>query len=118
MANAKVTKKDVLTKALGMEFTDEEKTVIQKMIDGLEKRSSKPTKAQVANEGIKAKIVEVLTTTPQTAKAIADAVGESVNRVAALLKQIDGVIVTPGAKSKDPKTYSIGEVVDEGEVEE
>lgn len=108
MANAKVTKKDVLTKALDMEFTNEEKEVIQKMIDGLEKRSSKPTKAQVANEGVKLAIVEVLTgtDTPLSAKAIAEAVGESTNKVAALLKQIEGVVKTEG-KGKNPATYAI-----------
>ena len=81
---AKITKRDVLTKAMGMDFT------------------------QVANEAVKAEIAKVLTAEPKTAKAIADAVGESTNKVAALLKQIEGVVVTEG-KGKNPKTYSIAE---------
>ena len=107
---AKVTKKDVLTKVLGWnELSEDEVAVVQGMIAGLDKRSAKPTKAQVANEGVKAKIAEVLTTEPQTAKAIADAAGiESTNKVASLLRQMEGVIVTEG-KGKNPKTYSIAE---------
>lgn len=104
-----MTKREVLTKAVAMDgFTAEEKEVLTKMIAGLDKRSSKPTKAQIANEAVKAEIREVLTAEPQTAKAIAEAVGESTNKVAALLKQIEGVIVTEG-KGKNPKTYSIAE---------
>lgn len=101
------TRKEVFTKAMGMDaFSAEEKEVFAKAIASLDKRSSKPTKAQVANEAIKAKIAETLTAEPQTAKAIAEAVGESTNKVASLLKQIDGVIVTE-AKGKNPKSYAI-----------
>ena len=103
------TRKEVFTKAMGMDaFSAEEKEVFAKAIASLEKRSSKPTKAQIANEAVKAEIREVLTAEPQTAKAIAEAVGESTNKVAALLKKIEGVIVTEG-KGKNPKTYSIAE---------
>jgi ABC-type Zn uptake system ZnuABC Zn-binding protein ZnuA len=105
---AKITKRDVLTKAMGMDFTEDEIEVIKGMIAGLDKRSAKPTKAQVANEAVKAEIRKVLTAEPKTAKAIAEAVGESTNKVAALLKQIEGVVVTEG-KGKNPKTYSIAE---------
>ena len=104
-----MTKREVLTKAVAMDgFTAEEKEVLTKMIAGLDKRSSKPTKVQIANEAVKAEIREVLSAEPKTAKAIAEAVGESTNKVAALLKQIEGVIVTEG-KGKNPKTYSIAE---------
>ena len=106
---AKVTKKDVLTKVLGWdELSEDEVTVVQGMIAGLDKRSAKPTKAQVANEGVKVKIAEVLTTEPQTAKVIAEAVGESTNKVAALLKQIEGVVKVEG-KGKNPATYAYAE---------
>ena len=104
-----VTRKEVFTKAMNMDaFSAEEKEVFAKAIAQLDKRSDKPTKAQIANEAIKAKIAEVLTAEPKTAKAIADAVGESTNKVAALLKQIEGVIVTE-AKGKNPKAYAIAE---------
>ena len=104
------TRKEVFTKAMSLTdvFSAEEIEVFKKVIASLDKRSSKPTKAQIANEAIKAEIREVLTAEPKTAKAIADEVGESINKVAALLKQIEGVIVTEG-KGKNPKTYSIAE---------
>ena len=105
----KITKKSVLTKVVeGVALSEDEIAVVKKMIEGLTKKSSKPTKAQVANEAVKAEIAKVLTAEPKTAKAIADEVGESTNKVAALLKQIEGVIVTEG-KGKNPKTYSIAE---------
>lgn len=105
----KITKKSVLTKVVeGVALSEDEIVVVKKMIEGLEKKSSKPTKAQIANEAVKAEIAKVLTAEPKTAKAIADEVGESTNKVAALLKQIEGVIVTEG-KGKNPKTYSIAE---------
>lgn len=105
---AKVTKKDVLVKALEMDFTEEEIEVIKGMITGLEKRSVKPTKAQIANEAVKAEIAKVLTAEPKTAKEIAEAVGESTNKVAALLKQIEGVVKVEG-KGKKPATYAYAE---------
>ena len=107
---AKVTKREVLTKVVnGVALTDEDLTVVRGMIEALDKRSSKPTKAQVANEGVKLAIVEVLTgtDTPLSAKVIAEAVGESTNKVAALLKQIEGVVKIEG-KGKNPATYAIG----------
>ena len=105
-----MTKREVFTKAMALTdvFSAEEIAVFEKAIASLDKRSSKPTKAQVANEAVKAEIAKVLSTEPKTAKAIAEAVGESTNKVAALLKQIGGVVVTEG-KGKNPKTYSIAE---------
>ena len=102
---AKITKRDVLTKAMGMDFTEDEIEVIKGMIAGLDKRSAKPTKAQIANEAVKAEIAKVLTAEPKTAKEIAEAVGESTNKVAALLKQIEGVVKVEG-KGKKPATYA------------
>ena len=101
-----MTKREVLTKAVAMDgFTEEEKEVLKKMIAGLDKKSSKPTKAQIANEGVKAQIIEVLGEEPKTAREIADAIGETTNKVAALLRQIDGVEKIPGAKTKDAPKY-------------
>ena len=105
------TRKEVFTKAMALTdvFSAEEIEVFKKAIASLDKRSSKPTKLQIANEAIKAEIREVLTAEPKTAKAIADAAGiESTNKVASLLRQMEGVIVTEG-KGKNPKTYSIAE---------
>lgn len=106
-----MTKREVFTKAMNMvdAFTEEEIEVFRKAITALDKRSSKPTKAQIANEGVKADIYAALTSEPQTAKAIAETVGVTTNKVAALIKQIDGVVVTP-AKGKNPAMYALADV--------
>ena len=48
----------------------------------------KPTKAQVENEGIKARILETLTAEGQQCKVIAETIGISGQRCSALLKQL------------------------------
>ena len=85
--------------------TDEMREVADKIIASLDKKSSKPTKAQVENEGYKAQIAEYLGTEPQTARQIAEGVGLSTNKVAALLRTMDGVEKIPGEKSKDAPKY-------------
>ena len=85
--------------------TDEMREVADKIIASLDKKSSKPTKAQVENEGYKAQIAEYLGTEPQTARQIAEGVGLSTNKVAALLRTMDSVEKIPGEKSKDAPKY-------------
>lgn len=85
--------------------TDEMREVADKIIASLDKKSSQPTKAQRENEGYKATIAEYLTDEPKTAREIADGVGLTTNKVAALLRQMDGVEKIPGAKSKDAPRY-------------
>ncbi len=53
-------------------------------------KSSKPTKAQIENENIKDKILEVLKSAekPMTATEIANEIGYSVNKASALLTQL------------------------------
>lgn len=58
------------------------------------KRREKPSKTAIANEPIKAHIVEVLTDTPQSASEIAEKVEISVQKCSALLKQIEGLTIT------------------------
>lgn len=55
------------------------------------KRAEKPSKRAIENEPIKARIAEVLTDTPQTASEIANILDLKVQKVSALLKQIDGI---------------------------
>ena len=85
--------------------TPEMKEVADKCLAQLDKKSSKPTKAQIENEGYKAQIAEYLGDEPQTAKEIAEGVGLSTNKVAALLRAMDGIEKIPGAKSKDAPKY-------------
>lgn len=105
-----MTKRDVLTKAVALDvFTDEEKAVLQKMIDGLDRKSSKPTKAQLENVGIKNDILALIADGhARTAKAIADEVGYSTAKVSALLRAcvLDGKAEKiPGEKTKDAPCY-------------
>ena len=103
------TRREVFTMAMGM-FAEgsEEYEVMAKAIASLDKKSSKPTKAQIENEGIKDEIKTVLGTEPRTASEIAAEVGVSTAKAAALLKQIPEVVATKG-KGKNPTTYTIAE---------
>ena len=65
-----------------------------KMDERNEKRKNSPSKTAIANEPIKAQIVEVLTTEPLTASDVANAVGISTQKASALLRQIEGLTVT------------------------
>ena len=85
--------------------TDEMREVADKIIASLDKKSSTPTKAQRENEEFKAQIAEFLTDEPKTAREIAEGVGLTTNKVAALLRQMDGVEKIPGVKSKDAPRY-------------
>ena len=106
---ANITKREVITKAIATEgiFTDEEIAVFKKMIDQLDKKSSKPTKAQKENEAIKVEIVNFLVgKEPMTASAIAKELGYSTNKIASLLRATDGIEKIPGEKSKDAPKYA------------
>ena len=82
--------------------------VLGNMIAQLDKRASapkKPTKKQVANEGVKAEIVTFLSGAkePMTVKAIAEGMGiEAWQKVSALLTQLknDGTVVRSEVKGK------------------
>ena len=58
------------------------------------KRSSTPSKVQIANEPIIKAIAEVLTSEPMLASAIAEKCGISTQKASALVKKVDGVNVT------------------------
>ena len=70
------------------------KAEIVKMDERNAKRKNAPSKKSIANEPIKAKIVEVLTHEPQTASEIAGKVEISIQKASALLRQIEGLAVT------------------------
>ena len=101
-----MTKREFFAKVKELDgCTDEMREIADKCIAQLDKKSSKPTKAQLENEGYKAQIAEYLGTEPQTARQIAEGVGLSTNKVAALLRAMDGIEKIPGEKSKDAPKY-------------
>ena len=108
---ANITKREVLTKAIATEgiFTEDEIAVLKNMIDKLDAKSTKPTKAQKENVGIKNEILVLLADgRARTAREVADATGYTVNKVSALLRAIvlDGKAEkVPGEKAKDAPKY-------------
>jgi hypothetical protein len=101
-----MTKRDFLNAVKTLEgCTDEMREVADKMIAQLDKKSSKPTKVQLENEKYKADIADFMGEDAYTAKEIAEGVGISTNKAAALLRQMDGIEKIPGAKSKDAPRY-------------
>lgn len=102
-----MTKREFLVAVKNLEgCTDEMKAVADKMIAGLDKKASKPTKAQIENEAVKNDILAVLEDgEARTAREIAEAIGVTTNKAAALLRQIEGVEKIPGEKTKDAPKY-------------
>lgn len=67
---------------------------LAKMDERNAKRSHTPSKTAIANEPIKAQIKSILTDEPHTASEIANTVGISTQKASALLRQIDGLVVS------------------------
>ena len=105
-----MTKREVFVEARDM-FAEgsEQRAVMEKAIAQLDKKSSKPTKVQVENIGIKNDILQVIADGhARTAKEIAEEVGYTVAKVSALLRQIvadEKAEKIPGEKSKDAPRY-------------
>lgn len=94
-----MTKREFFEAVMALENVDSELVLfaeneIAKMNERNAKRKSTPSKTAIANEPIKAQIVEVLTETPQSASEIAEKVGISTQKCSALLRQIEGLTVT------------------------
>jgi len=85
-----MTKREFITMAMELEgCTDEMREVGAKMIEALDKRSSKPSKAQIENEGIKAEIKAYIAENPdKRISEIAEATGYTPNKVNALVAQL------------------------------
>lgn len=94
-----MTKREFYEAVMALENVDAELVLfaeneINKMNERNAKRKSTPSKTALANEPIKAQIVEVLTETPQSASEIAEKVGISTQKCSALLRQIENLTVT------------------------
>lgn len=113
-----MTKREFLEMVIEGKVTDEMKdfahSEITKMNDRNAKRKASPSKTAIANEPIKAKIVEYLGRTDEhdfaTASEIASEIGISVQKCSALLRQIDGLNVSEvKVKGKGKvKGYALG----------
>ena len=105
-----ITRKSVLTKALEMDFTEDEKAVIEKMIASLDKKGSSGVseKVQAERAAEATAILEVLAEGSATATEIAKATGMSVQKVSARLKVMvaDGAAYRKDAKGKNPAQFS------------
>ena len=114
----KVTRKSVLTKAMNMDFTDEEKEIIERMIASLDKKGSNGVSEKVQAErkaefqAIYNYLVENGAT---TATEIAKALDMSVQKVTARIKGAEG-IYRKAAKGKNPALIGVKpfEAEDEG----
>ena len=93
-----MTRREMFEAIVNGNITDEVVEMAQNEIVKMDERNAKrkntPSKTALANEPIKAQIVEVLTSEPQTASEIAEKVEISTQKASALLRQIDGVTVT------------------------
>lgn len=93
-----MTRREMFEAIVNGNVTDEVVAMAQnelvKMDERNARRKNKPTKNALANEPIKAQILEVLTDTPMVASAVAEAVGITTQKASALLRQIDGLTVT------------------------
>jgi hypothetical protein len=117
----KATRKSVLTKAMDMDFTAEEKEIIGKMIASLDKKGSNgiSDKVQAERTAEFQAIYDYLAENgASTATQIAKALDMSVQKITARIKGADGIYRKP-AKGKNPALINIApfEVADEGDDE-
>lgn len=107
-----MTKREFLVAVKAIEGISEEMVAkADEMIASLDNRSSKPTKAQVENEGFKAQILEYLVGAEGavTAAKVAEDTGIIKGKVVALLGQLvkAGKVVAEDGKGKAPKSYKV-----------
>lgn len=107
-----MTKREFLVAVKAIEGISEEMVAkADEMIASLDNRSSKPTKAQVENEGFKAQILEYLVGVEGavTAAKVAEDTGIVKGKVVALLGQLAkaGKVVAEKGKGKAPMSYKV-----------
>lgn len=110
-----MTKREFYEAIIKGEMNEELQTFAATLRDKLdhtnELRKSKPTKASVANEPIKAEIINLLRTNPvvMTASEVATEVGVSTSKASAILRTIEDLVVSEvKGKSGKVKGYRFG----------
>ncbi len=111
-----MTKRDFYTAIIKSDLADELKAQAQEYLTHLDdtngkNRTKRAEKSASANEPVKANIVRVLTENGKvmTASEVAAACEISTSKASALLRQIEGLVVTEvKGKSGKVKGYSIG----------
>ncbi len=107
-----ITRKSVLTKAMEMDFSEDEKAVIAKMIASLDKRSTKTgvsDKVQAVRDIEMTAIADFLADGKvATATEIANAAGLTVQKASARLKAMiaNGTVYNKPAKGKTKAQFS------------
>ena len=93
-----MTQREFFTAIVNSDLNDELKTFATESIAKLDarnaKRSSSPSKVQIANEPIIKAIGELLTDEPMLASDIAESLGISTSKASALVKKVEGVKVS------------------------
>lgn len=89
MANVKMTEREFLTKVIAIEGLD--KNLVAFATEGIAKldaknlkRKNTPTKEQLANEGLKVQVLELIADKPMVASDIGQALGVSTQKASAL----------------------------------
>lgn len=104
-----MTNREFLNAVINAEISDELTAQAQDMLAKLDarnaKRSATPSKTAIANEPIKAKIVELLSdaTELMTAPQVGEAIGVSTQKASALLRQMVEVGTLVSEEIKVPK---------------
>ena len=93
----------IISNAITEEVIAHAQNSLVKLDERNAKRANTPSKTALANEPIKAKIVEVLTNEPQTASEIASKVEISTQKASALCRQLVADEVLTVEEVKVPK---------------
>lgn len=105
----KVTRKSVLTKVVAMEdvFSEEEREVVQKMIDSLNKKSTsgKETARQAENKAFGSEILDYLASVE---KASASEIGKNIGPKDFTSQKVMGIIKSAGIGDKLEKITEKG----------
>lgn len=102
-----MTTREFLNAVIGANINDDVTAHAQAMIEALDKRNAKraatPSKTAMANEPIKAQIVELLGSGAKTAAEVGTALGLTTQKASSLLRQLTEAQTVVSADVKIPK---------------